>query len=135
MTAHGLVHWNELNTHDSQAARDFYGTTLGWTFEPMDMPDGSKYWLIRSGDAMVGGIFEMVHPAFDGIPEHWFTHFAVDDLDARLEKARQAGATITREPFDVPGVGRLAVLQAASGSYCAWIQPQEAVEAGTDGNP
>ena len=125
MTAHGVVHWNELNTHDSRAAMDFYGKALGWTFEPMDMGDGSQYWTIRSGEQMVGGIFEMVHPAFDGIPEHWFTHIAVDDLDARLEKARAAGGTVTREPFSIPGVGRMAVLQAASGSYSAWIQPAD----------
>lgn len=124
MSAHGTVHWNELNTHDSEAARAFYGATLGWTFEPMPMGDGSQYWVIRSGDAMVGGIFEMVHPAFDGIAEHWFTHFQVDDLAKRVQAVRANGGTITREPFKVPGVGTLAVLQAASGSYCAFIEPE-----------
>lgn len=120
---HGMVHWNELNTHDSGKARDFYGAVLGWTFESMPMGDGSTYWIIKSGDAMVGGIFEMANPAFDGIPEHWFTHIAVDDIARRVALVTENGGRITREPFDVPGVGRLAVLQAASGSHCAFIQP------------
>ena len=124
MTAHGLVHWNELNTHDSEAARAFYGSVLGWTFEAMPMGDGSLYWIIRSGDALVGGIFEMVHPAFDGIPEHWFTHIAVDDIEERVARVRENGGTVTREPFKVGGVGTLAVLRAASGSYCAFVQPE-----------
>lgn len=124
MAAHGMVHWNELNTHDPQAAMAFYGAVLDWSFEPSPMGDGTTYWIIRSNGAMVGGIFEMAHPAFSGIPEHWFTHIAVDDLQKRVEAVTSHGGTITRPPFKVPGVGTLAVLQAASGSYCAFIQPE-----------
>jgi predicted enzyme related to lactoylglutathione lyase len=89
------------------------------------MGDGSQYWVIYSVGEMVGGIFEMLHPAFEGIPEHWFTHIAVDDLEKRIALVRDNGGTITREPFQVPGVGTLAVLQAASGSYCAFIQHEQ----------
>lgn len=120
---HGMVHWNELNTHDAKAACEFYGKTLGWSFEELPMDDGSSYWIIWSGENRVGGIFEMVHPAFDGIPEHWFTHIAVDDIQDRVAKVRENGGMITREPFEIPGVGTLAVMQAASGSYCALVQP------------
>ncbi|MEO0637732.1 MAG: VOC family protein [Pseudomonadota bacterium] len=125
MANHGLVHWNELNTHDPDAAKAFYGSVMGWRFEDSDMGDGTSYTVIWSGDEMVGGIFHMNNPAFDGIPEHWFTHFQVDDLDARLALVQREGGTITRPPFEVPGVGRLAVLQSASGSFCAFIQPVE----------
>lgn len=124
MSRHGMVHWNELNTHDSKAAMAFYGAVLGWTFDEMPMGDGSSYWLIKSAGEMVGGIFEMAHPAFDGIPEHWFTHIAVDDIARRVEAVTAHGGTITRPPFVVPGVGTLAVLQAASGSFCAFVQPE-----------
>ncbi|MEO0497449.1 MAG: VOC family protein [Pseudomonadota bacterium] len=127
--AHGIVHWNELNTHDPAAAKVFYGEVLGWRFEDSPMGDGSNYTVIWSGDKMMGGIFHMNHPAFDGIPEHWFTHIAVDDLDARLKLVEAHGGKITRPPFDVPGVGKLAVLQAATGSFCAFIQPVSETEA------
>ncbi len=124
MALHGHVHWTELNTHDPEAAKAFYGAALGWTFTASEMPDGTVYTLIWSGDEMVGGIFHMNHPAFDGIPEHWFTYFAVDDLDARLASVTSAGGQITRPPFSVPGTGRMAVIQAASGSFCALMQPE-----------
>lgn len=127
-TTHGVIHWNELNTHDAKSAMAFYGQTLGWTFEAMPTPDGSTYWLIKSGERMVGGIFEMVHPEFEGIPEHWFTHIAVDNIQQRVAAVKEHGGKITREPFVVPGVGTLAVLQAASGSYCAFIQPDNTIE-------
>lgn len=77
MTAHGCVHWNELNTHDPKAAMAFYGAVLGWTFQEIPNEFCPSYWIIWSGDARMGGIFEMSNPAFEGIPEHWFTHIAV----------------------------------------------------------
>ncbi|MEN3793599.1 VOC family protein [Fulvimarina sp. MAC3] len=123
MAGHGVVHWNELNTHDPDAAMAFYGRTLGWTFETVPIDADQTYIIIWSGEARVGGIFHMQHPMFAGIPEHWFTHIAVDDIEKRVALVRDNGGVITREPFDVPGVGVMAVLQAASGSYCAFIQP------------
>ena len=35
MWANGSFYWNELMTRDAEAAKRFYGATLGWTFEPM----------------------------------------------------------------------------------------------------
>jgi predicted enzyme related to lactoylglutathione lyase len=43
------------------------------------------------------------------------SYLAVDDIDARLIKAKAAGATVMREPFDVPGVGRIAILREGRG--------------------
>ena len=43
------------------------------------------------------------------------SYIAVDDVDKRVDKAKKAGATILREPFDVPGVGRIAILKQPGG--------------------
>ena len=123
MAQHGMVQWNELNTPDPEAAMAFYGQTLGWTFETIPVGEDEFYYIILSGDERVGGIFPMKGPFFAGIPEHWFTHIAVDDIEERVALVRENGGRITREPFEVPGVGTLAVLQAASGSFCAFVQP------------
>ena len=40
MATNGTFHWNELMTRNAEAAKRFYGATLGWTFEAMDQ-DGS----------------------------------------------------------------------------------------------
>ena len=122
---HGAVCWNELNVHDVERAKTFYSQSLGWHFEGMPM-QGFTYWIISADGVRVGGLFEMKGPEFEGVPEHWLTYIGVDDVDARLKKARAAGATICKDPFDIPGVGRMAVLQEPGGALVAWMTPKPA---------
>jgi predicted enzyme related to lactoylglutathione lyase len=65
----------------------------------------------------------MIGPDFDGVPENWLSYLAVDNVDARLRAAKAAGAKVMREPFDVPTVGRIAIIQAPGGATIAWITP------------
>jgi uncharacterized protein len=120
---HGVVCWSELAVHDVARAQKFYADALGWRFEAMQMP-AMTYWIISFGEARVGGMFEMSGPEFKGVPEHWLTYIAVDDVDARLEKAVAAGAKICKEAFDIAGVGRMAVLAEPGGAVVAWMTPR-----------
>jgi predicted enzyme related to lactoylglutathione lyase len=122
MTAHGHFHWNELVTRDVEKAKKFYGGTIGWTFEGMPMPDGT-YWVAKMGDAYVGGLFPIAGPQWEGVPEHWMSYLAVDDVDARVKKAQAAGAKLMRPAFDIPGVGRIAILTEPGGAGVGWITP------------
>lgn len=122
MTAHGHFHWNELVTRDVENAKKFYGDTIGWTFDGMPMPDGT-YWVAKMGDAPVGGLFPISGPQWDGVPEHWMSYLAVDDVDARVKKALAAGAKLMRPAFDIPGVGRIAILTEPGGAGIGWITP------------
>jgi predicted enzyme related to lactoylglutathione lyase len=124
-TPHGVVCWSELAVHDVARAQQFYTQTLGWRFEAMPMPD-MTYWIIMSGAARVGGMFEMKGANFDGVPDHWLTYIAVDDVDARLQKAVAAGARVCKEAFDIEGVGRMAVLAEPGGAVVAWMTPRPA---------
>jgi predicted enzyme related to lactoylglutathione lyase len=122
MADHGTVHWSELNTQDVDKAKRFYKETLGWSFDAMPMANGT-YWVAKSGDKMVGGLFDTKTLGMGPIPEHWLTYIAVDDIDKRAAKAKKAGAMIVREPFDVPGVGRVAILKEPGGAMVGWITP------------
>jgi predicted enzyme related to lactoylglutathione lyase len=122
MTAHGGFHWNELNTHDVQLAREFYGKALGWSFDVMPMP-GFDYYIAKSGHNAVGGIFEMKGPEFEGMPSHWLAYIAVDDVDARIAEAAKLGAKIRRGPWDIAEVGRVAIVQDPTGAIAGWITP------------
>jgi hypothetical protein len=122
MTAHGHFHWNELVTRDVEKAKKFYGSTIGWTFDGMPMPDGT-YWVAKMGDQPVGGLFPIAGPQWDGVPEHWMSYLAVDDVDARVKKATAAGAKLMRPAFDIPGVGRIAILTEPGGAGVGWITP------------
>lgn len=125
MWQHGHFFWNELMTRDSEAAKTFYGDILGWTFEAMPMGDNGTYWICKDGDKAVGGIFDMSQPDFEGMPPHWFSYVAVDDVDARLEKATKAGASLKRPVFDIPGVGRIAIVQDPTDAVLGWITPTQ----------
>ncbi|WP_371685873.1 VOC family protein [Nitratireductor sp. OM-1] len=51
------------------------------------------------------------------------SYLSVDDVDAALEKAKAGGASVMREPFDVPGVGRIAILRQPGGAVIGWMTP------------
>lgn len=122
MWSHGAFYWNELMTRDVEAVKSFYGGTIGWSFEGMPMPEGT-YWVAKMNGAPVGGIFPMSGPAFEGVPEHWMAYLAVDDVDARVKSATAAGATLVRPSFDVPNVGRIAILKQPGGAVIGWMTP------------
>ncbi|MEQ8654009.1 MAG: VOC family protein [Kiloniellales bacterium] len=126
MPGHGSFHWNELMTRDVEKAKGFYGDCLGWTFEGMPMPDGT-YWIIHAGDAFVGGMMEMTKERGipDDAPTSWMSYIEVDDIDARLEKVAAAGGQIMRPAFDVPGVGRIAMICDPTGAMIGWITPAQ----------
>ena len=123
MWSHGSFYWNELMTRDSDRAKAFYADTIGWGFDGMPMGE-TTYWVAKMGDKSVGGVFEMKGPQFDAVPEHWMSYLAVDDIDARLATAIKAGAAAIRQPFDVPDVGRIAILREPGSAVIGWITPK-----------
>ena len=123
MTAHGSFHWNELLTKDPERAKKFYGQTIGWSFDAMPMPDGANYWVATMNGKPVGGIFPTNRPGLESLPEAWMSYLAVDDVDARVKKATKAGATLMRPLFDIPGIGRIAILRQPGGAGVGWMTP------------
>lgn len=121
-TRPGAFHWNELMTRDVAKAKAFYAAVCGWTYQDMEV-DGMSYTVAMAGDRPAGGIFAMAGPDFDGVPEHWGGFVAVPDADKAATDARSAGGEIVREPFDVTGVGRIAILKDGGGAVIGVIKP------------
>jgi predicted enzyme related to lactoylglutathione lyase len=121
---HGNFCWNERMTRDVEGIKTFYRDTVGWTFNPMPTSTGGgTYWCAMQGDKPVAGIFPLTSPEFDGVPEGWMSYLAVDDVDDRTAKATAAGAKLMRPIFDVPGVGRIAILTEPGGAGVGWMTP------------
>lgn len=120
---HGTFHWNELRTRDARAAMKFYTATIGWTFQRSATPDGMDYWLAIQNGRPVAGFFHLVSPQFDPVPESWMSYLAVDDVDSRVKKAEKAGAKLVMPIFDVPDVGRIAMLMEPGGAGIGWMTP------------
>jgi predicted enzyme related to lactoylglutathione lyase len=121
--SHGNFHWNELRTREAERAKRFYKDTIGWSFEAMPMADGGTYWVAMLGGKPVAGLFPLTSPQFDDVPESWMSFLAVDDVDKRVAKAIKAGAKLVMPVFDVPGVGRIAMLREPGGAGIGWMTP------------
>jgi predicted enzyme related to lactoylglutathione lyase len=122
LTGHGTFYWMELNTGDVERAKSFFADTIGWTFRNEPVAQG-EYWLALSGDIPVAGIVALNAFAPPGAPPHWFSYLAVDDVDARCAAATRSGATLIRAPFDIPDVGRVAIIRDPTGAAMGWMTP------------
>ena len=120
--AHGSIHWSELMTNDVEAAKKFYGATAGWEFEDAPMP-GFTYTLCKVGGAPVAGMMPIEAMGQEGVTPHWMTYVAVDDIDAVADKTEASGGKVLSAPFDVPNVGRIAILADADGAVIGMMTP------------
>ncbi len=125
MSETGMFFWNELMTPDVEAAKAFYSRVFGWTAHTAEMPGGGgDYTSFMQGDAHVGGAFASPEP---GIPAHWMPYVRVADADTAQAAAVEAGGQLCKAAFDVPTVGRIAVLQDPTGAVFAVIAPDPAL--------
>lgn len=68
----------------------------------------------------VAGIGSIVDGMNVGSPA-WATHVRVTDVDTAVDAVTAAGGTIHNDPFDVPPVGRSAVIIDPTGAMvCLW---------------
>lgn len=101
----GTFCFPELGTRDMDGAKRFYGGLLGWTW--FDVPSAAGgYSLLRAGGKDVAGL----HRSDRGDPS-WLCYVAVDGADRVAARAVELGGTQIVAPFDVPGVGRMALVE------------------------
>ncbi len=124
----GAMNWNELNTRDVPAAREFYADVFGWSYEDSEFEGAGTYTSIRVGEQRVGGILDVTDRVPAEVPSHWLVYFAVEDADATVEQAKEGGGEALVEPFDIPEVGRIAVLKDPWGAVFAVIHPDPAMQ-------
>jgi len=108
---HGTPIWYELVSPDADASKAFYEAVVGWTID--DRPEGDMdYRMIVTADGSnAGGVAGLAPgaPAAAAKPG-WRFYIGVDDVDAAAAKIVGAGGSIAIPPFDLPGVGRMALV-------------------------
>jgi hypothetical protein len=93
------VAWNELNTTDPVAARDFYGEQFGWdTSDFMDMGEMGEYRFIDHHGTRVGALCGVM----PGGQPKWRFYFRVPSISAAKQTAEQKGGSIRMGPHQVP---------------------------------
>ena len=108
--AHGDFIWYELLTSDAAAAKAFYDPVVGWDIEATPS-NPMNYRMIRAGNGHAGGVMELNAKMREhGAKPTWFGYVGVDDVDATVARAESLGAELKLPAFDLPGVGRIAMI-------------------------
>jgi uncharacterized protein len=110
----GAMCWREVNVRDVPAARAFYTALFGLEARPLPDP-AMVYETLHLGEQTVGGILFMNEMWPKDVPPHWMNYFAVDDLDAALERVKAGGGKVVVPPFDTP-YGRISVITDPAGA-------------------
>jgi predicted enzyme related to lactoylglutathione lyase len=120
----GTFCWADLSTPDADGAKAFYGGLLGWEFRDDEFPGGVYTMCHLQGDAVAALVQQ------DEQPAHWNNYVSVESADEAAARAKQLGAKVIEEPFDVMEFGRMAVFVDPGGAMlCVW-EPRAHIGAG-----
>lgn len=124
MSNQGKFVWYELMTSDTAAAERFYKSVVGWSAKDAGMPD-MKYTIFSAGERMVAGLMTMPQEA-EGMPPGWIGYIYADNVDATAKEVAAKGGKVHRQPDDIPGVGRFAVVGDPTGAvFCLFSSTGE----------
>lgn len=126
MKTHGAFSWCELMTADPKGAANFYHQLFDWVLEPVDMPQlpGGVYQIIKVGETPVGGLMQLP-PGGDAPPPHWACYITVDNVDEIVGECLALGGQLVFGPYEVPDVGRLAVMRDPQGAFFNIMEYEE----------
>ena len=120
----GSFIWYELITGDVDGAKLFYDAVVGWSVESQSaFPNGYRM-IGRSDGKFAGGVM----PLSDEMRAHgarpvWLGYVSVDDVDAALSAMEADGAKAMMPAFDIPGVGRVALIADPQGAPFYIMRP------------
>lgn len=112
---HHSINYIEFSVSDMAQAQKFYADAFGWKFT--DYAPG--YAGIQGEQGEVGG-FTVGEVRPGGVLVILFSR----DLDDSLKRVREAGGTVTKEPFDFPGGRRFQFLDPSGNELAVWALPE-----------
>ena len=115
----GAPCWFELTSTNPASSAAFHRGLFGWTSADMDLGPMGTYSFLRNASGTVGALCGLP----PGAPPQsgWNVYFGVIDVDAATSRARELGARIASEPFDVAGHGRMSTLVDPTGApFSLW---------------
>ena len=116
----GTFCWVGLATSNPEGAAAFYASLFGW--EP---DEGRGFGVFRLDDKAVAAVYRQTEMARAAdVDPHWTSFVSVADADSSAANARELGATLPREPFDVEDAGRVATLRDPVGAIVSLWEPR-----------
>jgi predicted enzyme related to lactoylglutathione lyase len=127
----GTFSWADLSTTDQDAAKQFYTELFGWAYNDNPIGDGVTYSMAVADDKAVAAIAPQQQQQREaGVPPSWNSYVTVESADDTLARARELGATVHADAFDVMDAGRMGVIQDPQGAYILVWEPKEHIGAG-----
>jgi uncharacterized protein len=106
----GSFPWCELLTTNPAAAGAFYSKLVGWKTVPF-APDGS-YLTFNTTSGPRAGMMALPEDAKKmGAPPNWMMYVGTPNVDDTAAKVAQLRGRVLKQPADIPGTGRFAVVQ------------------------
>ena len=105
----GAIAWFSLMTTKFESIGSFYTQLFGWEVTKHEIPgigDSIQYSATK-GKVFAGPV--PLEPNTD-LSSHWIPYFAVRDVDQASRKVVDHGGTLAHEGFDIPTVGRTAIV-------------------------
>jgi uncharacterized protein len=128
----GVPSWIAGAHPDPERAVAFYGELLGWQAAGTGSPDPYFVCTLRGRDVAAIGT---PHGADAPPGAAWRTNIWVQSADETARRVASAGGSVVTEPFDLPGIGRTAVLADPDGAVFSVSQPDEHRGAGVVNEP
>jgi predicted enzyme related to lactoylglutathione lyase len=119
--ADGRWVWHEMNTTDMGVGSEYYRSLFGWGADEMDMGEFGKYLMLKVGEVPVVGM----GAAQPGAPSHWLSYLHTSNLEGSVAKVPELGGTLLAPIFEIPRIGRAAVVQDPDGGVFALFQGTE----------
>jgi len=115
--------WYELMTPDPEGAKAFYDAVVGWDIGPA-VAEFNGYRIINAQDGAAGGVL----PLTDEMKQHgarptWLGYVHVPDVDSAVSDIERAGGKSLMAPFDIPTVGRIALVTDPQGAPFYVMKP------------
>jgi predicted enzyme related to lactoylglutathione lyase len=120
----GAFIWYELMTPDPEGAKAFYDAVVGWTIGEAAAEFNGYRMIGRSDGKFAGGVM----PINDEMQQHgarptWLGYVCVDDADQAVASIERAGGKALMPAFDIPNVGRIAMVTDPQGAPFYVMKP------------
>ena len=121
---HGDFIWYELITPDPDAAKAFYDAVVGWNIEAVPSGQMDYRMIGRSDGGNAGGVMRLTDEmASHGARPTWLGYIDVADVDRTVASIESAGGKALMAAFDIPEIGRIALVADAQGAPFYVMKP------------